>query len=296
MKKLSILLLGAFTLSCSSSDQTPDAYGNLEATEVFVSAEVGGKIIQSSIREGSLLEENQIILTVDTTQLHLKKGQTEAMISALREKLQNIPIQLEVYQKKEQLLRREVQRVKNLLEAGAATQKQLDDLSGELEVITRQSEALESQLSTANRSILSEIKPLNWQLLQLEDQITRSAIKSPISGTVLQKFKEPGEMVMPGQPVAKLANLEHMEARIFITGDQLLSIKLGGQAKVSIDGTEGNIVYDGTIIWISDRAEFTPKSIQTKAERVNLVYAVKLEMKNDGSLKIGMPVDVTFVL
>ncbi|WP_421890273.1 HlyD family secretion protein [Marinoscillum sp.] len=296
MKKLSLLLVGAIALSCSSSDQTPDAYGNLEATEVFVSAEVGGKIIQSSIQEGGLLEENQIILTVDTTQLYLKKGQTEAMISALRDKLQNIPIQLEVYQKKEQLLRYEVQRVKNLLEAGAATQKQLDDLSGELEVVTRQSEALESQLSTANRSILAEIKPLNWQLLQLEDQIARSAIKSPINGTVLQKFKEPGEMVMPGQPVAKLANLKTLEARVFITGDQLSAIKLGGQAKVSVDGAEGSINYDGTITWISDRAEFTPKSIQTKAERVNLVYAVKLEMKNDGRLKIGMPVDVTFTL
>lgn len=294
MNKIYIILLASIILlSCKSSGDKADAYGNFEADSYYISAEVNGKITSFLIDEGDQLKQGQVIATIDSMQLYFQKKQLQARVKALKSKLQNVPVQLGSLQEKEQILLRELNRVKSLYADSAATQKQVDDLSGELTVVEKQLAATKNQLSTVNHGILSEIEPLQWQIRQIQDQLAKTVIKAPVNGTVLEAFKESGELALPGQPLVKMANLKTMTLRGFVSGDQLSSIVIKQDVSVTIDTKDGTTkTLPGKVTWVASEAEFTPKVIQTKEERVNLVYAVKFAVENDGSLKIGMPGEV----
>ncbi|MDH5609539.1 MAG: HlyD family efflux transporter periplasmic adaptor subunit [Cyclobacteriaceae bacterium] len=285
------LLLAA---ACREEARQADAYGNFESEEIFVAAETAGRILSFSKKEGETLQKDERMALIDTTGPYLQKGQVLASMQSIQSRLTNIPIQLKVLRDRESLLDREVERISNLVKEGAATQKQLDELTGERQVVKSQIQATESQLSTGNRALLSELKPLEWRLKQAEDQLQKSWITAPRTGTLLEKYKEEGEYVLPGMPLAKIANLNNMLLTVYLAGDQLSSIRIGQTATIHVDSPGGLTAHRGTITWVSDKAEFTPKIIQTRTERVNQVYAVRLAVPNNGELKIGMPADVIF--
>ncbi len=294
--------------ACKDNGPQADAYGNFEADEMIVSAEANGRILELNLEEGQDLPAGQTLGRIDSTQLVLKKEQLQAAIRAIAAKSPAISAQLAVFEKqlnttKQQLsaLKREKQRVETLLKSDAATPKQLDDLNDQIvlaerqmDVILEQRSATDATLSTQKSGLLAEIMPLQKQIAQLEDQIEKCRIVNPTAGTVLSTYAEPGEVVTFGKPLYKLANLDHMILRAYVAGDQLGNVKLGQSVKVAIDAPDGAMQeFPGKVTWISSKAEFTPKIIQTKAERVNLVYAVKIEVENpDGKLKIGMPGEV----
>ena len=295
MKKSSIFLfLAAFTLTaCQENGETADAYGNFEAQEVIVSAEGNGQLLQFDVEEGQELQPGQFIGLIDTTQLHLKRQQLLASIQAITGKTQEVQPQIDVLLEQKQNLAREEKRLKALVADNAATPKQLDDIQGQIEVVDKQIEAARSQNKDLNKSILAEIAPLQAQINLVSDQIRRCYISNPIEGTVLLKLAEPHEIVATGKPLYTIAGIDELELRAYISGEQLPHIQIGQQVEVQIDrDKETNRSLTGAISWISDKAEFTPKTIQTKEERVNLVYAFKVKVKNDGSLKIGMPGEV----
>jgi HlyD family secretion protein len=287
-----VLLLGA----CQTDENISDAYGTLEATEIFIASELPGKIMQMTADEGTIVDEGVVLARIDTTGLFLQKEQVKASMNALKAKLTDVPVQLDVLRKKEQILKRELDRIGELVQNGAATSKQLDDLNGEYDVVRKQLAASKSQLSTANRAILAQMEPMEWQLKTIDDKIIRTVIVSPKNGTVLKRYKEPGEITAPGTPLFKIADLTAMIARVYVTGSQLQQIKIGQEVSVKTDQNSSQMIkHPGKILWISDRAEFTPKTIQTKEERVNQVYAVKIAVSNpEGQLKIGMPVEIDF--
>jgi len=292
---LSALLL-LISASCTLEEKTADAYGNFETTDVIISAEATGKLLQFDVEEGEILKAGQLVGIVDTTQLYLKKLQLEASIRAVGGKTQDARPEVEVLETQKKNLLREERRIQSLLKDNAATQKQLDDIEGEIEFVERQINAATANTSTLNRGILSEIEPLRVQIRLIEDQIQKSYIFNPIEGTVLLKLAEPEEFTAIGKPLYKIANLKEMTLRAYVSGIQLSQIKIGQEVTVLIDAPENSSKsMKGTISWISSQAEFTPKIVQTKEERVNLVYAVKILVKNDdGSLKIGMPGEVVF--
>lgn len=292
MQKILYFSLIISFLSCTSVEDEADAYGNFEAEEVIISSQVAGEVSEMFVEEGDIVGQGEYILQVDTTSLYLQKGQVRSSIEALKHKLQDIPTQLSVYYERKSNLEKEVLRIGTLLEKGAATQKQFDDLEGELQVVNRQIAAMKSQLSTSNRGILAEIEPLQWKIRQIDHQIGLSRVDAPISGTVISTYIEKGEMASPGKPLVKLADLEEMILRAYVSGNQLSEIALRQRVKVIADGTE---VKEGEIVWIASSAEFTPKAIQTKEERINQVYAVKVKVKNSsGNFKIGMPGEIKF--
>lgn len=302
MKKLLFLFL-PLTLACGRSAMHSDATGTFEAEEVIVSAEVPGKILTLNVEEGSLLKKDSVVGTIDAMNLTLQKEQVDASIKALSEKttdvapqVQMLERQLAVQQSQLKTMEKEKLRTENLLKQDAATGKQLDDINAQIDVLDKQIEVTRQQIvvsksniSTQNRGILSESEPLRKRSAQLEDQLQRASILNPINGNVLAKYAEAGEIVSMGKAIYKVADLSYVNLRAYITGDLLSAIKLGQPVKVMIDqGKDDYKTYDGTIISISDKAEFTPKTIQTKEERANLVYAIKVKVKNDGYLKIGM--------
>lgn len=303
---LPLLLLTA----CQSSAPKADAYGNFEADELIVSAEASGRLIDFRIEEGQSVASGAPVGRIDSTQLVLKKEQLQATIRAVAAKSPAISAQLAVFEKqlnagKEQIkvLQREKLRVENLLKSDAATPKQLDDLNDQitlaqrqLDVITEQQSATNSSLSTQKGGLLAEILPLQKQIAQLDDQIEKCRITNPVSGTVLSKYAEPGELSTFGKPLYKIADLHQLILRAYVAGDQLGNIKIGQTVKVAIDAPDGKMEqHEGKVTWISSKAEFTPKIIQTHDERINLVYAVKVSVENpDGRLKIGMPGELTF--
>ena len=288
MKNTGIVLLLfslAASLSCSRNTDRADGYGNFEATEITVSAEAHGKILFFNAEEGQVLGANDVVGVIDTLQLSLRRDQLEAMKNTVSSKSRNVLSQREVLLEKLKVAQNDQQRITNLIRDGAATQKQLDDINGQLEVLKQQIRSVETQ----NAPIINEVRGIEAQIRQLDDQIDKSVIRNPIAGTVLAKFTEPHEITAFGKPLYKIADLGTMELRVYISETQLASIAVGHQVTVKIDDGEGQKTYPGTIAWISDTAEFTPKIIQTREERVNLVYAVKVRVVNDGSLKIGMP-------
>ena len=287
MKNLSALLLFIVTLvSCSNNENESDAYGNFEATEIVVSSEVSGKLIQFDAEDGQSIHTDVQIGLVDTTQFYLKKIQIAAQVTAIQSKASSVLTQLDVLKTQEKSLLREQNRFKKLIKDEAATQKQLDDLNTQLEVVRRNMQSIKVQ----NQSVLSEIQVMNAQLLQLEDQINRCKITNPINGVVLKKYVEESELVMPGKALYRVADLNELKLKAYIDGSQLNEIKIGQQVEVWFDtGKKTMEQLSGTIAWISSSAEFTPKIIQTKKERVNMMYAIKVKVKNDGRLKIGMP-------
>ena len=296
--KYQTLLFGFVTLSffgCSSGNGNFDATGNFEADEVIVSSEASGKILKLDIKEGQALSSSQNIGYIDTMQLYLRKKQLQYSISAVLAKKPDAAAQLSTITEQLATATKEKTRVENLLKADAATQKQLDDLNAQIDLLKKQYDALQSSLSITTRSLQSETLPLKAQLDQIEDQIKKSVITNPINGTVLTQYAMQDEVVNPGKALYKIADLTNIILRVYISGSQLSEIKIGQDVKISVDsGSDAYKNYTGKITWVSDKAEFTPKTIQTKDERANLVYAIKVLVKNDGYLKLGMYGEVKF--
>jgi HlyD family secretion protein len=286
---LSVFLL-LISSACNQNEEHSDAYGNFEAIEVLVSSESAGRIEVFRAEEGDALEKNMVTVVIDSTQLHLKKIQLESVKNSLSTKILTLDAQVGASRIQLGNLERENQRIRKLLEGGAATSKQQDDIQGQIALLEAQILATESQKS----SIYAERKTLEVQISQVEDQIQRCSIQNPVQGILLSKYKEEGEIAAPGQPLYKVANLDELLLRAYVSGDQLSSVRLGGEVRVRYDGPEGVEETNGVVSWISPRAEFTPKIIQTREERVNLVYALKIKVNNQGSLKIGMPGEVIF--
>jgi len=300
---VAILFLFITFAGCKNGDNNYDASGAFEADEVIVSSELSGKIISFNVQEGSVIPKDRVIGVVDAKNISLQQEQVEASIKALSEKTANVQPQVELLQnqlavQQSQLgnLLHEKTRIENLIKADAATGKQLDDMNAQIDVARKQFTVTQQQISvqrnniaTQNRSILSETDPLKKRLAQLQDQAQRANIINPVSGTVITKYAEQGEITAAGKALYKIADLSSLNLRAYITGIQLPQVKLGQTVKVLIDGgVKQYKEYSGTITWISDKAEFTPKTIQTKEERANLVYAIKIKVTNDGALKIGM--------
>lgn len=294
----SITILAA----CSDNGPAFDATGTFEADEVVVSSEIAGKILTMNLEEGDQLAKDSLVATIDAGNLALQKMQVEASIEALNEKTNDITPQLQllreqlaVQQSQMATLEKEKQRFTALVKADAATPKQLDDivaqidvLKGQMAVTKQQMKVQETNTATANRSILSEQNPLAKRADIISDQIDRSKVVNPIAGTVLTKYAHAGEVIGAGKGLYKIADVSSLLLRAYVSGDQLSQIKLGQQVEVFVDkGKKDYKSYAGKITWIADKAEFTPKTIQTKDERANLVYAVKILVPNDGYLKIG---------
>lgn len=294
--KIIIYLLALLSLAaCQDNEATSDAYGKFEAREVIISAEASGKLIQFDVEEGQQLKAGELVGLIDTTLLHLQREQLRAKIRAVTGKTQDAEPQVRVLQERRQNLLREERRLKALIADKAAPAKQLDDLQGQLEVIDKEIDAIRAQSQTANRGILSEIAPIEAQIEVVEEQIRRSYIYNSVSGTVLLQLAEPYEMTAAGKPLYTIAPLEELELRAYVSGAQLPELQIGQEVTVLVDqDAESNRSLSGTISWIADEAEFTPKTVQTKEERVNLVYAFKVKVKNDGRLKMGMPGEVVF--
>lgn len=300
MKQINLLFIGlAIVLlsACSGSDGDYDASGSFEATEIIVSAEASGKIERLTLMEGQLLEKGEQVGLIDTTQLYLQKMNLLTNVKGVRAQQPNIVAQTASIKEQISTLQREKQRTTNLIKANAATQKQLDDINSQIEVLEKQLAASESTLQKSSQNITAQSSALDIQIEQLEDRLQKSIIKSPIRGTVLNKYAEEGELAGMGTPLFKVANIDNMTLRVYVTNDQLKDVKLNDRVQVYVDqGDESGSrkAYEGVVTWISDKSEFTPKTIQTKNERANLVYAMKVTVRNDGYLKIGMYGEIQF--
>jgi HlyD family secretion protein len=299
MKHLPFLMIFLFA-SCAGKKTDSDASGYFEADEVIVAAQQNGQLLSFIVKEGDNLQKNAVVGQIDVTGITLQKEQIQASINSLREKTNDVQPQLLLVRKQlavqeaqlKQLLH-EQKRTENLVKADAATPKQLDDLNAQIEQLQQQMNVTRQQLTvnatniaTQNRSVLSEKGPLEKSIAQFDDQIRKGVIVNPVKGTVLARYALEGEMTATGKALYKIANLDTLTLKAYITGVQLPAIKLGQTVQVSSDVE--NKVYKGTIIQIADKSEFTPKTIQTKEERANLVYAIKIRVPNDGYLKIGM--------
>ena len=287
-------LLALFS-ACGNGAPKYDATGTFETTEVLVSAEASGRLLYFDIEEGMLLKAGEEVGVVDTVQLYLKKLQLEASIKSVEEQRPDILKQVAATKEQISAAQRERNRVANLRKVGAANQKQLDDAEDQLEVLRKQLVAQNSTLSNSHQSLTWQSSSVGIQVAQVEDQLKKCHITSPITGTVLAKYAEAGELTAMGTPLFKVADTEQMYLRAYITSEQLSQVKLGQKVTVFSDyGTDEHKQYPGVVTWISDTSEFTPKTILTKNERANLVYAVKIAVHNDGLLKIGMYGGVEF--
>ncbi len=290
MKKYQIFLatfLFGTLLSCSNGEKA-DGYGNFEATEITISSEANGKIEFLNLEEGQVLEKGALVGLVDTTQLYLNKQQLLASKATVASKSGGVWSQVSVLNQQLQTAKTEQQRVQNMFNENAATQRQLDQANSQVDVLKSQIKNVE----THNSPIVNEVKSIDAKVAQIEEQLSKSSIINPINGTVLTKYAEVDEITSFGKPLYKIADLEEMTLRVYVSETQLPNIKIGQEVTVKIDSGDEMKDYSGIINWISASAEFTPKIIQTKEERVNLVYAVKITVKNDGSLKIGMPAEM----
>jgi HlyD family secretion protein len=294
MKKLVILLgvlvaLAILMTSCAGDTIQYDASGTFEAVETIVSAEATGVIKKFTLEEGQDLQPGQVVGYIDSVQVYLKKKQLEAQIGAVLSKKPNIASQIASLQEQLKQAQREQQRITNLLKADAATQKQLDDANAQVEIIKKQIAGQESSLGITSKSLNEESLPLTIQIAQLNDQLAKCKIVNEVNGTVLTKYAEANEMTASGRPLYKIADLSQITLRAYVTGDQLPALTIGQKVTVLIDAADNSYKeYAGDVQWISNKAEFTPKTIQTKDERANLVYAIKIRVKNDGLIKIGM--------
>lgn len=289
MKSFTLFPVLFFLVACSSGTPEYDATGTFEATDVVVSAEASGKILGLDVEEGTVLKAGQEAGIIDTVQLYLKKLQLEAGVKSVEG--QRPDILKQVAATKEQIVQaqRERDRVANLLRVGAANQKQLDDAESLLKVLCKQLAAQNSTLQNSDQSLTWQSSSVGIQVAQVEDQLKKCHIVAPLTGTVLAKYAEAGELAAPGTPLFKIADMEQIYLRAYVTSEQLSEVKLGRKVTVYADyGKDVRTAYPGVVTWISDSSEFTPKTILTKDERANLVYAVKVAVKNDGMLKIGM--------
>ena len=287
------LVMGLLFSACNNKGANADAYGNFEAVEVIVGAEGTGKLMQFAVEEGKQLAAGEEVGRIDSTQLSLKKEQLRANIQAVLSKRPDVGPQLQVIREQIVTQQREQQRISNLVKLSAATTKQLDDVNAQIVLLEKQYASLQSQLRTQLSGLSAETHPLQAQIAQLDDQLQQSRVVNPVNGTVLTRYAEQGEIVSYGKALYKIADLSSLLLRAYIGEEQLGSVKIGQSVTVRTDLPGGQYKeWMGTVTWISAEAEFTPKVIQTKEERTNLVYAMKVKVKNDGSLKLGMPGEV----
>ncbi|MCX6259842.1 MAG: HlyD family efflux transporter periplasmic adaptor subunit [Bacteroidia bacterium] len=292
MKTNLILIISAVLLTaCNNKTDQADAYGNFEATEVIVSAETSGRILKFDITEGTEIDKGSEIALIDTTLLHLQKGEIDAGIKGVRTRISSIKAQNDILIQQIDNLNVNIARIENMLKDDAATKKQYDDLAGQVAVLEKQIAANNTQKA----SIAAEISVYESKKATLNEQVVRSCVKSPLKGTVIEKYAEAGEMAAAGKPLTKIADLSVIKLKVYVSGAQLGSIRTGQEVTVRIDkGKKDYSTFTGKISYISGKAEFTPKIIQTKEERVTFVYAVTIDVINDGSMKSGMPGEAIF--
>lgn len=286
-----IFVLTILFFGCSNENHKSDAFGNFEAETVIVSSESSGKILQLNVEKGQKIEKGELAVLTDTTQIFLKLKQIEAQKAAVEAKIQSIYAQVAVFEEQKKNLQINEKRISQMLADGAATQKQLDDITGQIGVINRQIESTKTQFNAVEK----ELQVLETQKQSTLDLLNRCKVVLPASGTILETYIEQGELAAPGKPLFKMANMDELTLKVYVSGAQLPNIKIGQEVDVLVDKNETeNQKLSGKITWISPEAEFTPKIIQTKEERVKLVYAVKVAVRNDGTLKIGMPGEVSW--
>jgi HlyD family secretion protein len=289
--RLLILIAAVMLAGCKNKTGEADAYGNFEATEVIVSAETSGRILNFDVTEGSEIVKGAEIALIDTTLFHLQKAEIDAGMKSVRTRISTINAQNDILDQQIVNLNTNISRIENMLKDDAATKKQYDDLTGQVAVLQKQIAANNTQKS----SIAAELSVYEARKSTLDEQILRSSIKSPISGTVIEKYSEAGEVTAAGKPMVKIADLSVIKLKVYVSGAQVGDIKIGQSCTVRVDnGEKGYKSFTGTISYISGKAEFTPKIIQTKEERVTLVYAVTIDVKNDGTMKSGMPGEAIF--
>ena len=299
MKRLnSYTLMAAALLSlaaCNRGDGNFDATGTFEATEILVSSEANGKIMELNIEEGDRLDAGAMVGYIDSTQLYLKKMQLSAGLRSVDIRKPDIRKQIAALEQQIATARTEQQRMENLVKAKAGNQKQVDDIVNNIKYLQKQLDAQYSTLNKTTGGADAEAESILYQIMQLDDQLQKSRLVTPQAGTVLVKYAEPGEVTAAGKPLYKIADTDLLYLRAYITADQLSKLKQGQIVRVFADyGADEQREYPGTITWISDKSEFTPKGIQTKDERANLVYAIKIAVKNDGYLKIGQYGETVF--
>lgn len=291
---LGIIIMMVLVTSCKEERQF-DATGSFEADEYIISAEGMGTIKMLQIEEGKTIQENEIIGYIDTIQLHLKREQIDAQIKAVLSRKPNIAVQIASLEEQLNGVKKEQQRFTRLVQNEAATPKQLDDINTQYQVLKKQLDALYSSLEINAEGLSNESVPLRIQKEQLDDQINKCIIVNPIKGTILSQYAKVNEIATTGKPLYKIADLSNIILRVYISGDQLSKVKLNQKVKVFTDAGDGNFKEtEGIITWISEKSEFTPKTIQTKNERANLVYAIKVKVVNDGNYKIGMYGEINF--
>jgi len=285
------LAMAFLTSACNQNGDESDAYGNFEATEYMISAENSGKILSLDLDEGDVFTNEEQVGLIDTTQLFLQREQLKAQKQAIASGVKNILSRIAVYQEQIAILKKDKTRIDQMFADGAATSKEVDDINGNILLAQKQIQAVK----TENAKVLGELENVDRKIEALSDLIGKSVIYIPQAATVLEKYHEEFEMVNMGTPLFKLADLRTLDLRAYISGDQLTDVKIGQEVKVLIDkNKEEYHTLKGKVIWISSQSEFTPKIIQTKEERVKLVYAIKVKVKNDGRLKIGMPGEIRF--
>ena len=286
-----IIMTVILTTGCKTTPEVADAFGNFEATETIVSAQTSGPILKFDVREGSIIKEGATIALVDTTIIHLQKAEIDAGMKSVKTRTSSINAQNAILNQQIQNLNVNIDRISKMLENDAATQKQLDDLTGQSAVLQKQIMANNTQKA----SVAAELSVFESKRATINEQIKRSCIISPGNGTIIEKYAEAGEMTSAGRPLVKIADLSVIKLKVYVSGAQLGGIKIGDECSVRIDnGEKGFSSFKGRISHISEKAEFTPKIIQTKEERVTLVYAVKIDVANDGTLKSGMPGEALF--
>jgi HlyD family secretion protein len=289
-KTLIILALTLQVISCNTNGDKADAYGNFEVEEITISAQANGELLQFDVEEGTQLKMNQLVGVIDSTTLVIQKSEIIANIQSVKVNKTGIAAEQNVLKSEMANLKRELKRIKKLMESEAATQKQLDDLEGNIEVLKSKMLAINSQYA----AIDAQVNALYAKVNLINEQISRCQIINQSAGLVLTKLARANELVSPGRPLYKIADMSKIYLKAYISEPQLATIKQGQQVTVAIDYQDGQKEMVGTITWVSAESEFTPKIIQTREERVNLVYAIKVAVNNDGYLKLGMPGEVNF--
>lgn len=295
LNALILLFIFAGLAGCGPDSPSVDANGVFETTEVVVSAEASGRILSLGVTEGARLHQGEIVGVIDSIQIYLQREQILASIQAARSRVVDVRAQIASLDEQLETAENERQRFENLVEVNAINRKQLDDINATIRVLRAQRGTQVTNLNQQNRTISEEIASMEFMADRLADQLKKAVVRSPISGVVLADYAKTGELATFGRPLFKVGDTEFMILRAYITSDQLSKVKLGQAVEVVADsGRDGSREYEGVVSWISDKSEFTPKTVQTRDERANLVYAVKITVPNDGYLKIGMYGGVRF--
>ena len=291
MKKLIIPLLLLLAAGCNRGESDADAWGTFEADEVIISAETSGRIISMDVTEGMVVAGGAVIAVTDTTMLMLQRAEFDAVTAQAQARLAGISAQEAVIRQQMDNLSVNIERTRRMLADGAATQKQLDDLNGQMEVLRRQAEANNTQ----RRSVAAEQQSIAAKRALLDEQLARSTVRAPYTATVIDTYASAYELTTAGKPLVRLADMKTMKLKVWVSGAQMADVKIGATCTVRLDQGEKEFKnFTGTVTHVSEKAEFTPKIIQTKEERVTLVYAVTIDVPNDGSIKAGMPGEAIF--